>query len=151
MAHFMGYHAAQLLGRKQAHDALGHGHHRMLRITARGKGVGGLFRHHADARLGNAGIAGQLFHNPVQIGGFLRGQFPGMVHGKHDFVRVPVAAHIHHEGQAEGDDHAGAAAHQAAKHDNDAGQQGQQKNCFYLAGHKILLIFKMRWDASSLS
>ena len=78
---------------------------------------------------------GKFFNNFVQVGGFFGRELARFVHGEHDFVRIPVAAHVHDQGKAKGQHHTGTATPQAAEHDYDGGKQGKQKNSLDLAGH----------------
>ena len=75
----------------------------------------------------------------MEQGGFFGRQFAGAVHGEHNFIGIPVAAHVHKHGQAEGDDNPRATAQHAAEKDDQGGEQGQQSHGFELAGHEKLL------------
>ena len=135
MPNFVGHNTAQFFGRKQAHNALGNSNNGIFGVAARGKGVGGFLWHNAHAGLGNTRVVGKFFNNFVQVGGFFGRELARFVHGEHDFVRIPVAAYIHDQGEAKGQYDTCAATHQAAEHDYDGGKQGKQKNSLDLAGH----------------
>ena len=56
MAQLMGQNPLQLSGGEQAHDALGGRHRGMLRVAARGKGVGRVIRNDVDPGFGDTGL-----------------------------------------------------------------------------------------------
>lgn len=127
--------ALDLLGREQAQQALGDGDHGVLRVAAGGEGVGGLLGHEVEPGRGDARAGGHLGQHGVQGRGVLRGQGPGAVHGEDDLVRVPVAHEVHHQGEAEGDDEAGPAAHELAEKEDQAREQGEEEKGLQLTGH----------------
>ncbi len=135
MGHFMREHAAQFARREQTHDAFCYGHRAVLRIAACSEGIGSFLRHQINTGLGNARVVGQFLHHAVEHGGLLHGKFPRAVHGKHDFVGIPVTADIHHQGEGKGDHDTASAAHSASEHNDQTRKQSQQKHGFNLAGH----------------
>ena len=137
----MSKHALELFRGQQAQDAFRDGDYAVFGVAARGEGVGGFFGNHGDARHGDLGVGGQLAHHAVDHGGFAFRQFAGLIHPQDDFVGIPIAPHVHDQGEAESDNDPRLAAQSASENDDEAGKQGKQHECLQLAGHVRILLW----------
>ena len=135
VGHFVGQHAFDFVGLQNLKQTVRDSDHGVLGIAARGKGIGSLFGNGADARLGHAGVPGQFLHNLMQHGGFFRGQFAGIIRPEHDLIGIPVAAHVHDQGEDKGENNAAAAADKAAYGNDDGGKQNEKEKRFKLTRH----------------
>ena len=64
------------------------------------------------------------------MGGFAFRQFAGLIHPQDDFVGIPIAPHVHDQGEAESDNDPRLAAQSASENDDEAGKQASSMNVF---------------------
>ena len=140
VSEFVGQHAAQFVRVEQPQNALGHTDHTVFRIAAGGKSVGCFLRHDADTGFGNFGVMGQFGNDAVQSGRVFWSDFTRAVHGQHDFVRKPVTADVHGQGQEQGDKKPDTAPEGAADEDDQGRHQPEEKYGLDLTGHRYALL-----------
>jgi len=107
--------ALELFLVEDPHDALGHGHDRVLRVATGRERVRRLARDQVDARHRDAGARGQTVHDRVESGRRRLLDWLRPISGEHHLVREPIADEIHGDGHKKGDQHALTAADRAAE------------------------------------
>ena len=101
------------------------------------KALGASWGMRGDARHGDVRVGRQIADHGVQPRGVAGAQDARPVHGQHQAVRIPIAAHVHGQGDDEGDYQAAAPAHGAADEQQQGGEQPQKQGGFYLARHGV--------------
>ena len=127
MGQLVGHHAGHFLSAEVAQQAGGRGHGGMLGIAAGREGVGLVLVDQVDARHRQAGALHQLVDDVEQLRRILRPDFLGVGHAQDHLIAVPVGKQVHAQRGDEGDDEAGLASQQVARHEDEARQRGEQE------------------------
>ena len=131
------HHAAHLAGVEHAQQARGGCHGGILRVAARGKGVGCILVDEVDARHGQAGPLGQLLHRLVELRRGRRIDLTGAIHLQHHLVREPVGEEIGDYREAQRHDHAVLATDGSADDTEQGGDGSHQGSCLDPVEHGV--------------
>ena len=131
------HHATHLAGIEHAQQARGGCHGGVLRVAARGEGVGRILVDEVDARHGQAGPLGQLLHSLVELRRGRRIDLTGAIHLQHHLVREPVGEEIGDHREAQRHDHAVLATDGGADDTEQGGDGSHQGSCLDPVEHGV--------------
>ena len=131
------HHAAHLAGIEHAQQARGGRHGGVLRVAARGEGVGRILVDEVDARHGQASPLGQLLHGLIELRCGRRIDLTGAIHLQHHLVREPVGEEIGDHREAQRHDHAVLATDGGADDTEQGGDGSHQGSCLDPVEHGV--------------
>ena len=126
MGQFMSQYAGQLVIVQGPHNPRRYRYRRMGRITAGRKGIWRVLVDDVNTRHGKLCVSGQIFHQAIELRGFLPADFAGVIHLEDHGVTKPVGKEIHAQRNHEHNHHAALAAHKTANENHNGTQQHHQ-------------------------
>ena len=134
----VGHDPTHLAGIEQAQQARGGGHRGILRVAARGEGIGRFLVDQVDTRHRQPGLGGQLLDHAVELRCRRGIDLTGVVHLQHHLVRKPVGKEVADDRKAQRHEHPLLAAKRCTDHAKEGGDGRHQRKSLDPVEHSIL-------------